>query len=63
MTNILQEDKVKRLEDSAVLDLREDQELGGTRSAKEEPERGTWTDPWDFFISCLGYAVGLGGRY
>ena len=27
---------------------------------KGEPERGTWTDPLDFFISCLGYAVGLG---
>ena len=27
---------------------------------KEEPERGTWTHPCDFFISCLGYAVGLG---
>ena len=40
--------------------MREDQEVTGT--AKEEPERGTWTDPWDFFISCLGYAVGLGER-
>ena len=27
---------------------------------KEEPERGTWIHPCDFFISCLGYAVGLG---
>ena len=34
-----------------------------TDTIKEEPERGTWTDPWDFFISCLGYAVGLGEWY
>jgi len=24
------------------------------------PTRGHWTNPLDFFISCLGYAVGLG---
>ena len=27
---------------------------------KEEEERGKWSNPFDFFISCLGYAVGLG---
>ena len=27
---------------------------------KEEEERGQWSNPCDFFISCLGYAVGLG---
>ena len=53
-----QAEKVRKQENS---DIREDQEMA--RAAKEEPERGTWTDPWDFFISCLGYAVGLGEIY
>ena len=31
------------------------------RSEKQDPpERGQWSNPCDFFISCLGYAVGLG---
>ena len=24
------------------------------------PSRGHWENPLDFFVSCLGYAVGLG---
>ena len=28
----------------------------------KDPERGTWSNPCDFFISCLGYAVGLGKK-
>eukprot|EP00092_Neocalanus_flemingeri_P021191 GFUD01022965.1.p1 GENE.GFUD01022965.1~~GFUD01022965.1.p1 ORF type:complete len:666 (-),score=86.69 GFUD01022965.1:154-2151(-) len=40
-----------------------DSKLMIDRCEKKEPdtpERGQWSNPCDFFISCLGYAVGLG---
>ena len=44
-------------ERNMMLDRRQQEE------EKERLERGTWTNPCDFFISCLGYAVGLGKSY
>ena len=37
-----------------------DSKLMISRAEKKTPERGEWSNPCDFFISCLGYAVGLG---
>lgn len=31
-----------------------------SQSSGGEKQRGHWENPFDFFVSCLGYAVGLG---
>ena len=45
-------------ESEAIVEKETPRRIGGENT--DPPDRGTWTNPCDFFISCLGYAVGLG---
>ena len=33
---------------------------GGSENGEDETERGNWSHKFDFMLSCIGFAVGLG---